>query len=129
MSRFRNKGLTYTIDMDRDYLPGTYYYQLVISAVDEGGIEPVKEELINALLSIDNLFRDEYYLSKRMNYLKYLLSDYLRRPVQIAESMSYMELKLGNHDVTKFNEGLKEHFRDSPKNLITTGVWSEIIPS
>ncbi len=38
MSRFRNKGgLTYTIDMDRDYLPGTYYYQLVISAVDEGG--------------------------------------------------------------------------------------------
>lgn len=130
MSRFRNKGLTYTIDMDRDYLPGTYYYQLVISAINEESIDTVKEELINALLSINDLFKDEYYLSKRLNYLKYLISDYLRRPLQIAESMSYMELKLGNHDVEGFNRGgLEEHFRDSPSNLITNGVWSAIIPS
>ena len=129
MSRFRNKGLTYTIDMDRDYLPGTYYYQLVVSAVNEESIDIVKEELINALLSVDDLFKDEYYLSKRLNYLKYLISDYLRRPIQIAESMSYMELKLGSHDVDDFNKGLEKHFRDSLDHLITNGVWSEILPS
>ncbi len=129
VSRFRSKGLTYTIDMDRDYLPGTYYYQLVVSAVNEDSIDLVKEELVNDLLSIDDLFKDEYYLSKRLNFLKYLMSDYLRRPIQVAESMSYMELKLGNHDIDKFNRGLEEHFRDSLSGLITNGVWSAIIPS
>jgi len=128
MSRFRNKGLTYTIDMDRDYLPGTYYYQLVISAVNEGSIDIVKEELTNALLNINDVFRDEHYLNKRMNYLKYLISDYLRRPTQMAESMSYMELKLGNHDIEGFNKGLENYFRDSLSNLMTNGVWSAIIP-
>ncbi|GAB6943862.1 M16 family metallopeptidase [Vulcanisaeta sp. JCM 14467] len=128
MSRFRNKGLTYTIDMDRDYLPGTYYYQLVVSAVNEESIDIVKEELVNALLSINDLFKDEYYLSKRLNYLKYLISDYLRRPIQVAESMSYMELKLSNHDIDEFNNGLERHFRDSLDHLITNGVWSEILP-
>ena len=128
-SRFRNKGLTYTIDMDRDYLPGTYYYQLVISSVDYGSIDTVKEELTNALASADELFKDEYYLNKRLNFLRYLISDYLRRPIQVAESMSYMELKLGNHDIDGFNKGLEEHFRDPLGGLITSGVWSEIIPS
>ncbi|WP_243678351.1 insulinase family protein [Vulcanisaeta distributa] len=129
VSRFRSKGLTYSIDMDRDYLPGTYYYQLVVSAINEENIDAVKEELINALLSINDLFNDEYYLSKRLNYLKYLISDYLRRPLQIAESLSYMELKLSNHDIDRFNKGLEEHFRDSLSNLVTDGVWSAIIPS
>ncbi len=129
ISRFRNKGFSYTVDIDRDYLPGVYYYQLVISAVDEKAIDTLKNELINSLLSVDTIFNDNYYLNKRLNYLKYLISDYLRRPVQMAESMAYMEIKLGKHDIYEFNKLLEEHFRDHLSDLLSDGVWSMILPS
>lgn len=128
ISRFRDEGLSYTMDLDRDYLPGLYYYQIVISAVNRDAIDKVKKMLSNALLNIDEIFNDNNYLNKRLNYLKYLISDYYRRPLQIAESMTYMEIKFGNHDVDTYNELLIRHFRDRLSDLIRSGNWSMIIP-
>jgi len=129
ISRFRNRGLTYAIDMDRDYLPGVYYYQILISAVNTDMIDKLKEELSAALLNVSNIFTDEHYLNKRFNYFKYLINDYLRRPAQIAESTTYMELKIGMHDVESFNKMLENHFKDDPSDLLSNGVWSMILPS
>nr|KJR72224.1 MAG: multidrug transporter [Vulcanisaeta sp. AZ3] len=128
ISRFRNKGFSYVIDMDRDYLFDVYYYQIIISAVDKNMVDQVRGELNNALLNIDSILNDEYYLNKRLNYLKYLISDYTRRPLQIAESMTYMEIKFRDHDTDKFNKLLQEHFRDRLSELIRDGVWSMILP-
>jgi Predicted Zn-dependent peptidases len=129
ISRFKNRGLTYAIDMDRDYLPGVYYYQILISAVNTDMIDKLKEELSAALLNVSNIFTDEHYLNKRFNYFKYLINDYLRRPAQIAESTTYMELKIGMHDVESFNKMLENHFKDDPSDLLSNGVWSMILPS
>ncbi len=128
LSRFRKSGLTYAIDMDRDFLPGTYYYQIVISAVNDKSIDIVKEELTNALLGINEIFNDEDYLRKRLRYFRYLMSDYMRRPLQIAESMTYMELKLGKYDIEEFNKTLEANFRMPLNDLLSNGVWSLIIP-
>ena len=129
ISRFRNKGLTYAVDMDKDLLPGVYYYQILVSAVNVDIIDKVKEEVVAALRNIGDIFTNEYYLCKRFNYLKYLINDYTRRPAQIAESMSYMELKVGMHDVDNFNKLLETYFRNDVSDLVADGVWSMILPS
>ncbi|BDR91935.1 M16 family metallopeptidase [Vulcanisaeta souniana] len=128
LSRFRKGGLTYAIDADRDFLPNAYYYQIVISAINEKSIDMVKEELTNALLNINEIFNDEDYLRKRLRYFRYLMSDYMRRPLQIAESMTYMELKLGKHNIEEFNKSLETNFKMPLDDLLSNGIWSLIIP-
>lgn len=128
VSRFRNKGLSYAIDMDREYLDGVILFQIVISAIDPKDLEMVKEELEKSLCSITEITKDKDYLAHRRNYLKYVINDYMRRPLNIAESEAFIGLKFNNYDIDLLNRSLEENFTVNLSDIVRSGVWSMILP-
>lgn len=128
VSRFRSKGLSYAIDMDREYLDGILLFQIVISAINPEDLDLVKSELEESLSNVKEITNDEEYLMRRRNYMRYVISDYMRRSLNIAESEAYMGLKFNRYDIDELNRSLEEHFADDLSSTVGRGVWSMILP-
>ncbi|WP_069806555.1 M16 family metallopeptidase [Vulcanisaeta thermophila] len=129
ISRLRDKGLSYAVDLDREYLNGIMFFQVVIQAVDPRDIDEVRKEVEQALRGVGGIGGDGDYVMRRRNYLRYVISESMRRPLDVAESMAYLGLKFNRYDLDALNNALEEHFTDDLSDLIRDGVWSMIIPS
>ncbi len=128
-NRLRTSGVSYYVDLERELLPTHYVFEIVIEGVDPEKIDDVRRGVVESLVELRERLNDEDYMRKRANFMRYLLMDFMRRPIQMAESMAYLALRIGICDIDAYCNDLLRLIRAYPEELLKgRGSWAFIMP-